>query len=257
MNVAKARRTDFLPLHDNGTVQHHLITPKLRRRHSQGGVGGRFDDHGRRTKIGRHQELERRMIRAGQRVPLRLRRQGSEETPAQIDLAPGVAVCHGNDAAGFWVQNQHVVATRHGKRSIGHVVVGIVEGQRFKMFDAARKVHCTVEEQLKLRREVHMGIDRRAIVEAETQGLRPVVLPGQQHLAGKTDPLGSAAFPGRPHGIYDVARLHHAPQYSTRLAALHGRANCRGRDQIWQEVQNTAPEIGRRCAVAHTASRGM
>ena len=108
------------------------------------------------------------------------------------------------------MQHEHVVAAGHGERAVRHVVVGVVDRQRFEMLHAARKIHRAAQQQLELRREVHVRVDRRAVVEAKVQRLRPAVLAGQQHLAGERDALGGAALPRRVGRIDDVALLHAA-----------------------------------------------
>ena len=170
-------------------------------------MGGGSRDDRRRAETGRHQKSVSRAFDAGQRLPRRIHRQRRVQPPLQIDFAPRVEIRHRDNAARARMQHQHLVPAGHCKRSIRHVVVGIVNRQRFEVFDAARKIHRAIEQQLKLRGQMHMGIHRRAIVKTKTQRLGPAVFARQQHLAGKGNPLGSAALPGQLCGIDDVT-LH-------------------------------------------------
>ncbi len=54
---------------------------------------------------------------------------------------------------------------------------------------------------------MHVRIDRRAIVKTKSHGLWSAILATQQHLTGKGDAFGNAAFPGCVSGIYDVTEL--------------------------------------------------
>src|SRR5271156_4898823 len=65
-----------------------------------------------------------------------------------------------------------------------------------------------MEQQLKLRRQVHVCKDRGASVKAETQRLRTAVSATQEDLTLETDPGNLAVAPRSRCRVYDVLVQH-------------------------------------------------